>query len=50
MNTLNHHINRFKFGQQFFWLVTLLLMIFGWPLFKNALVFILEKLHELFIQ
>ena len=50
METLNHRISRLKIEKQFAWLMTITLVVMGFPLFKNALVFVLEKLYELFIQ
>ncbi len=50
METLNHSISRLKIEKQFAWLITMALAVMSFPLFKNALVFVLEKLYELFIQ
>lgn len=32
------------------WLISILLVVFGFRYFKEILVFVLEKLYELFIQ
>jgi len=50
MKTLNYDTNRFNIEKQLVWLITILLMVTGLPLLKNIIVFILVKLHELFIQ
>lgn len=50
MKTLTQDINRVKVQKEFAWLMTIVLMIAGLPLFKNIIVFILEKLYELIIQ
>ena len=50
METINHDISRQKIDKQFAFLVTLTLVVKGFPLFRNAIVLVLEKLYELFIQ
>lgn len=50
MKTLNYDINRLKIEKEFAWLMTITLMVAGLPLLKNAVVSILLKLYELFIQ
>jgi hypothetical protein len=50
MTTLNQDIRQFKIEKEFAWLLTLAVLIAGLPILKNAVVFILEKLYELFIQ
>lgn len=50
MKTFNHDFSRLKIEKRIIWLVTLTLMIAGLPALKNTLIFILEKLYELFIQ
>jgi hypothetical protein len=39
-----------KVQKELVWLITIILMIAGLPLFKNAIVAILLKLYEMFIQ
>ena len=50
METINDTIGRFKIEKQFSWLMMVVLLISGLPFFKNAVVFVLEKLYELFIN
>lgn len=50
MKALNYNISWSKIQKEFAWLVTVALMIAGLPTLRNILVFILEKLYELFIQ
>jgi len=50
MITLNNDISRIKTEKTIIWLVTVALMIAGFPALKAILVFILEKLYELFLQ
>jgi hypothetical protein len=50
MTTLNHHTSRLKIEKGFVWLMTIALMVVGLPLLKNAIVSILLKLYEMFIQ
>lgn len=50
MKTLNHDTRRLKIEKEFAWLMTIALMVTGLPLFRNAIVSILIKLYELFIQ
>lgn len=50
MITLNHDISRLRIEKKIIWLVTIALMIAGLPALKAILVFILEKLYELFVQ
>lgn len=50
MTTLNNDINRLRIEKRIIWLIAVALMIAGLPALKAALVFILEKLYELFLQ
>lgn len=50
MTTLNHDISLLKIEKRIIWLVTIAIMIAGLPALKNTMIFILEKLYELFIQ
>lgn len=50
METVNHEIARLKIDKLSAWLMTIVLMIAGLPILKNAIVLILEKLYQLFIQ
>lgn len=50
MKTLSYDINRSKIEKEFAWLATLILGIAGFPLLKKAIIFMLAKLYELFIQ
>jgi hypothetical protein len=50
MKTLDHNISWLKIEKQLVWLITIILATSALPLLKNALVFVLEKLYELFIQ
>jgi len=50
METLHHNISRFNFGKEITWIITIALMVAGLPVLKNAIIFILVKLYELFIQ
>lgn len=50
MKTLDQDISRLRIEKRIIWLVTVALMIVGLPALRNILVFILEKLYELFIQ
>jgi hypothetical protein len=50
MKTLSPEFSRLKIEKEFAWLLTLAVLIAGLPILKNAVVFILEKLYELFIQ
>lgn len=50
MKALTQDINRVKIEKEFAWLITMVLMIAGFPLLKNAIVAVLMKLYEIFIQ
>jgi hypothetical protein len=50
MTILNHDTRWLPVEKELAWLFTLALMVAGLPLLKNAIVFILENLYELFIQ
>jgi hypothetical protein len=50
MKTLSQEINQLKTQKEFAWLITMLLMMASLAVFKNAIVFILEKLYEIIIQ
>jgi hypothetical protein len=50
METLHHNISRFNFGKEITWIITITFMVAGLPVLKNAIIFILVKLYELFIQ
>ena len=50
METRTQNNYRAKIHKQYIWLMTILLMIAGLPLLKNAIVAFLVKLYELFIQ
>lgn len=50
METLNHNISRLKIDRQFAWIITMTLVIIGFPLIKSMIVPVLEKIYELFIQ
>ena len=50
METLHHNISHFNFGKEITWLITIALMAAALPILKNAIIFILERLYELFIQ
>ena len=50
METLTQDTNRTKIQNEFVWLITIIVMIAGLPLLKNAIVAILVKLYEMFIQ
>lgn len=50
MKTLNYDINRSKIEKGIIWFVTVAIMIAGLPIIRHILVFIIEKLYELFIQ
>ena len=50
MKTLSNDTSQLKIEKEFAWLMTIVLMIAGLPILKNAIVLILEKLYQLFIQ
>ena len=50
MKTVNYNISWLKIEKKFAWLITIALMVAGLPILKNAVVSILVKLYELFIQ
>jgi len=50
MKTFTQDIHRIRIRKEFAWLITMMLIITGLPALKNAIVFILVKLYELFIQ
>jgi hypothetical protein len=50
MKTLIQDTSSTKVQKEFAWLLAITLMIAGLPLLKNAIVAILMKLYELFIQ
>jgi hypothetical protein len=50
MKTLNHELSKLKIENEFSWLITIALLVAGFPLLKNAVVSILVKLYEVFIQ
>lgn len=50
METLIPDNNRAKLHKEFIWLATIILIIAGLPLLKNALVDILLKLYDLLIR
>jgi len=50
MSTLIHSGKSLKIEKEITWFVTILLMVVGLPILKNAIVFILTKLYELFIE
>jgi hypothetical protein len=50
MEALNQNINHLKIDNQFAWLMTISLLIIGFPLFKNTLMALFLKVYELFIQ
>jgi hypothetical protein len=45
-----YNISHFNFRKEITWLITIALMAAALPILKNAIIFILEKLYELFIQ
>ena len=50
MLTAGRPINKLKVDKLTGWVTTGLLVIIGFPFFKNIIVSILVKLYELFIQ
>ena len=50
METLSHNIIWSKIDRQFAWIITISLVIMGFPLIKNIIIPVLEKIYELFIQ
>ena len=50
MKIVTQDINRIKIQKEFAWLVTIVLMIAGLPILKNAIVSVLVKLYEMVIQ
>jgi hypothetical protein len=50
MKTLNSELSRLKIEKEFSWLITIALLVAGFPLLKNAIVSILVKFYEIFIQ
>ena len=50
MKILNYDLNRLEIEKKIAWLLTVALMVAGLPILKNAVVFIFEKIYELFIQ
>jgi hypothetical protein len=50
MEAITRNNYRANIQREYAWLITMLLMIAGLPLFKNVIVVILEKLYELLIQ
>ena len=50
MNFPLHYIDKVKFEVLVMWLITLVILIIGFRFFKDAIVFIMTKLYEFFIQ
>jgi len=50
MRTSIDNSTQLKIEKEMIWFLTFLLMIIGLPILKNAAIFILAKLYELFIQ
>lgn len=50
MKALHFDSNQLKVEREIAWIITLGLVVAGFPLFKNAVIFILIKLYELLIQ
>jgi hypothetical protein len=50
MKTLNPEFSRLKIEKEFSWLITIALLVAGFPLLKNAIVSILVKIYEVVIQ
>jgi hypothetical protein len=50
MRTSIDNSTQLKIEKEMIWFLTFLLMIIGLPILKNAVIFILAKLYELFIQ
>jgi hypothetical protein len=50
METLIQDTNRAKIQKELVWLTTIIVLIAGLPLLKNAIAAILVKLYELLIQ
>ena len=49
MTTFNDKMNLLKIEKQFAWVITLGILVAGFPLFKGAIAY-LVKLCELFVQ
>jgi len=50
MKTLLQDINKIKIEKEFAWFITMVFLVTALPLFKNAIIGILMKLYDLFIQ
>lgn len=50
METLHHNVSGFNFEKEITFVITIALIAASLPLLKSAIVFILEKLYEFFIQ